>query len=89
VGGGVHNRLLCQLTADACDRPVLAGPVEAAAMGNGLVQARVLGLIPDVKGEIRRRVAAHTPPVRYRPDPANARRFAAWSPAARVVIPSS
>jgi rhamnulokinase len=84
VGGGVHNRLLCQLTADACDRPVLAGPVEAAAMGNGLVQARALGLIPDVAGEIRHRVAAHTPPVRYRPDPVNARRFAAWSPEAGV-----
>jgi rhamnulokinase len=80
VGGGVNNRLLCQLTADACARPVVAGPVEAAAMGNGLVQARALGLIADVPGEIRRRVAAHTSLVRYRPDPVNSRRFAAWSP---------
>jgi rhamnulokinase len=43
VGGGSQNALLCALTASACGLPVLAGPVEAAALGNVLVQARSLG----------------------------------------------
>jgi rhamnulokinase len=46
VGGGARNRLLNQLTADACGRRVVAGPEEATALGNLLVQAHALGDLP-------------------------------------------
>jgi rhamnulokinase len=49
VGGGSRNRLLNQLTADACGRPVVAGPVEATALGNVLIQARAAGDVRDVR----------------------------------------
>ena len=49
VGGGSQNELLCQLTADRCGCTVVAGPAEATALGNILVQARALAdLPPDV-----------------------------------------
>ena len=57
VGGGCQNTLLCQLTADACNRVVLAGPVEATAIGNVLVQAMGLGLLrslPEAREVVRR-----------------------------------
>jgi rhamnulokinase len=57
VGGGCQNSLLCQLTADACDRLVLAGPAEATALGNVLVQAIGLGLLgslADARAVVRR-----------------------------------
>jgi rhamnulokinase len=67
VGGGSRNELLCQLTADACGLPVLAGPVEASALGNVLVQARTLGAqLPDL--EAMRALVAGTHHVRrYEP----------------------
>lgn len=46
-GGGSQNRLLCQLAADACGLRVVAGPAEATALGNLLIQARTLGHLPD------------------------------------------
>lgn len=72
VGGGSQNRLLCQLTADRTGLPVLAGPVEATALGNLLVQARSLGLagLGGASLEALRDVVARTvEPVRYSPAP--------------------
>ncbi|VXB08642.1 rhamnulokinase [Pseudoclavibacter sp. 8L] len=67
VGGGSQNALLCQATADRSGMPVLAGPVEATAMGNLLVQARAHGWIPDSLSEIRSIVARSTQIIRYDP----------------------
>jgi len=46
-GGGSQNPVLCQLTAEITGRVVVAGPVEATALGNLLIQARTLGDLPD------------------------------------------
>jgi sugar (pentulose or hexulose) kinase len=67
VGGGARNTLLCQLTADACGLPVLAGPVEATALGNVLVQARALGAVDGDLAALRALVRATQPVVRYQP----------------------
>ena len=72
VGGGSRNALLCRLTASACGLPVVAGPVEAAAIGNVLVQARALGAaVPDLSA-MRGLVRSTHAPVRYEPDEAEA-----------------
>ena len=68
VGGGAQNQLLCQLTADRSRRPVLAGPVEATACGNVLVQARTHGLLSGDLETLRAVVAESYPPVRYTPE---------------------
>lgn len=69
VGGGALNRLLCQATADRSGLPVLAGPVEATALGNVLVQARAHGWFgPSATLEdLRQVVAASVSPERYEP----------------------
>jgi rhamnulokinase len=53
VGGGSQNDLLCQLTADLLQRPVLSGPVEATALGNLALQARAAGLFPADLDDLR------------------------------------
>jgi rhamnulokinase len=63
VGGGSQNALLNQFTAEACNRPVLAGPVEATAIGNVLVQALgagVLGSVTDAREVVRRSFEVRT-----------------------------
>ena len=67
VGGGSLNRLLCQATADRTGVPVLAGPVEATALGNVLVQARALGAAAATLEGLRALVAATHPPERFEP----------------------
>lgn len=66
VGGGSQNGLLCQMTADACERPVLAGPMEATAIGNVLMQAIAAGEIADVAAA-RDVVRRSFDPVAYQP----------------------
>ncbi|MFD6656439.1 rhamnulokinase family protein [Streptomyces parvus] len=66
VGGGARNALLCQLTADACGVPVVAGPAEAAALGNVLVQARAHGLPGDL-ASTRELIARTQSLTRYEP----------------------
>ncbi len=67
VGGGSQNELLCQLTADRSGLPVLAGPVEATAIGNVLVQARAEGLASGSLEALRALVASAFSPKRYEP----------------------
>jgi rhamnulokinase len=67
VGGGSQNQLLCQLTANRAGLPVVAGPVEATAIGNVLVQARALGLIHGDLETLRAVVASSTELKTYSP----------------------
>jgi rhamnulokinase len=49
VGGGTQNRMLCQLTAEACNRLVLAGPAEATAIGNIMMQMVASGEVDSIE----------------------------------------
>ena len=66
VGGGTQDKLLCQITADACGVPVCAGPVEATAIGNIMTQLMSLGEVKDLK-EAREIVSASFETVSYNP----------------------
>jgi len=68
VGGGSQNYFLCQLTADATARPVIAGPAEATALGNVLVQAMALGHFSSLT-EAREVVQQSFELVTYEPHP--------------------
>jgi rhamnulokinase len=67
VGGGSLNTLLCQLTANRSGLPVLAGPVEATAIGNILVQARAAGIVTGDIESLRALVGRYFTPVTYLP----------------------
>ena len=67
VGGGSQNTLLCQLTANRTGRRVLAGPVEATAIGNVLIQGRAAGLVDGELSELRALVARTFPLAEYQP----------------------
>ncbi|WP_127792055.1 rhamnulokinase family protein [Agromyces sp. LHK192] len=71
VGGGSLNELLCQRTADRSGLPVLAGPVEATAIGNVLVQARAQGFLGEGADleTMRALVASAFVPRRFEPRP--------------------
>ena len=77
VGGGAQNPLLCQWTADATGLTVMAGPVEASALGNVIVQARALGDVASLR-EARAMIDRSFSPVVYLP-----RDAASWERAAR------
>jgi rhamnulokinase len=66
IGGGAQNALLNQFTADACNRPVEAGPAEATALGNAAVQAMARGRLGSL-AEARRLIRASFPPAPYEP----------------------
>jgi rhamnulokinase len=74
VGGGSRNALLCQLTADACGVPVLAGPAEASSLGNVGVQAVATGELSSIEQlrsliarsvDLRRFLPSDSDPVRW------------------------
>jgi rhamnulokinase len=75
VGGGALNEELCQLTADACGVNVYAGPVEAAAIGNSLMQLQGLGALAPDLGAMRRLVASSFPTQSYEPRVAQAQEW--------------
>lgn len=63
VGGGIQNKLLNQMVADAIDRPVVTGPIEGAAIGNLLLQAMALGelkSLEEVRQVVRNSESVHT-----------------------------
>ena len=71
VGGGIQNRMLNQMVADALDRPVVTGPIEGAAMGNLLTQALALGDLKDLD-DLRRVVKNSEAVERWEPNHSDA-----------------
>jgi rhamnulokinase len=66
VGGGCQNTLLCQMTADACNRTVVSGPAEASAFGSVMLQTIATGHLLNI-GAGRAAIAASIQCVTYSP----------------------
>ena len=73
VGGGALNQLLCQTIADRSGRVVIAGPVEATAIGNVVVQARTVGVLSGELEDLRALVASSSDLIHYAPRPLSER----------------
>lgn len=71
VGGGSQNKLLNQLTADVCQKVVVAGPVEATALGNVMVQAVATGFLSSV-AQGRESIALSSDLATFEPRPVGA-----------------
>ena len=67
IGGGSQAKLLCQMAASSCGVPVAAGPVEATAIGNMMIQFVALGALEDIEAG-RKMIAESEPLVRYHPE---------------------
>ena len=76
MGGGSQSKILDQFAADACQRPVVTGPVEATALGNLLAQVRASGELSSL-AEMREVIRTSSEVQRYEPKPS-----AAWTEAA-------
>lgn len=77
LGGGTKDRLLCQMTADCCGLTVKAGPVEATALGNIMIQLKALGVLDSITQG--RRLIAETEVIKtYTPSTQN---YAEWNAA--------
>ncbi|MCL2507802.1 MAG: rhamnulokinase [Oscillospiraceae bacterium] len=80
IGGGTKDTLLCQMTANSCERTVKAGPIEATVLGNIAVQLMAAGEIKDV-AEARRIIARSETVTEYAPE-----ETAAWETAYRKFL---
>lgn len=67
LGGGTKDRLLCRMSANSTGLPVIAGPVEATALGNIIIQLTALGALPDLQAG-RSLIARSEPLKRYEPE---------------------
>lgn len=74
VGGGAKNRLLCQLLANRVGKQVIAGPVEATAIGNVVIQARAHGALSGDLDDLRGTMAAALPTMTFEPQTTTAGR---------------